>query len=70
MDPDDDWIGAIQGLGLANTFGARIADPGFENMRLSGSLKEWVVMMVEARYKFLATLDEVVKAQYLKTQVR
>lgn len=70
MGPDDDWIGAIQGLGLASAFGDRIMDPEVEDMRLSGSLKRWVVMMVEARYEMLATLDEVVKAQYLKSQVR
>lgn len=65
MYPNDDWIGGIQVLGIKSTYRARIMDPAFKDMGLSASLKEWAVMMVEARYEFLATLDDVIKRKQL-----
>lgn len=63
----DDWNGAMQRLGLSSNFQSRIMDPEFADMRLSGSLKYWIVQMLEDRYHFLLTLDDVIKEPPTKT---
>lgn len=67
MYRNDDWVGGIQRLGIRSTFRDRIMDPAYEHMRLSGSLKEWAIMMIEARYEFLVNLDDTIKAPEVNT---
>ena len=58
---DEDWIGAMNRIGLTKGFQARLMDPDYKDMRLSGSLKEWVSELFNTRYEFLNGLDAVVK---------
>lgn len=67
MYRNDDWVGGIQRLGIKSNFRVRIMDPAYEDMRLSGSLKEWAIMMIEARYEFLVHLDDIIKAPEVNT---
>lgn len=58
----DDWVGIMQRMGLSNYFQARLMDESFKDIRLSGSVKEWTIEMMEIRYEFLMHLDNVIKA--------
>lgn len=62
MWDNDDWIGAMQHMGLSSNFQARLMAEEFRDMRLSGSLKEWVINMIEMRSEFLVALDDIIKA--------
>lgn len=41
-------------------------DPKFDDLRLSGSLKEWVTEMMENCYEFLEILEGVIRKQAAK----
>ena len=62
MWESDDWVGAMQHMGLSSNFQARLMAEEFRDMRLSGSLKEWVIDMMEMRSEFLVGLNDVIKA--------
>ena len=57
----DDWVGTMRLIGMSSNFQSRIMS-GDEEMRLSGSLKQWITEMMEIRYDFLKTLDSVIQA--------
>ncbi|KAL9636661.1 MAG: hypothetical protein Q9164_002680 [Protoblastenia rupestris] len=57
IDEDDDWVEVMIRIGLSSNFQARIMGKDMKEMRLSGSLKEWTIEMMEMRYDFLEALD-------------
>ena len=61
-DDDDGWVEIMRRIGLSDDFQDRIMRADVKEMRLSGSLKEWVFEMMEIRYEFLHTLDSVIQA--------
>ena len=61
-DDDANWIEIMRRIGLTSNFQARIMQEDMKDMRLSGSLKHWVLEMMEMRYDFLKTLDRVLQA--------
>lgn len=60
-DDDQVWTDAATNMGLTRAFQDRLMDPEYKEMRLMGSLKDWVRWMVEERYHFLQSLDDFVK---------
>jgi hypothetical protein len=57
---DDDWVGVMRQIGMSSNFQARIMG-GDQEMRLSGSLKEWITEMMNIRYDFLKGLDHIIQ---------
>lgn len=58
---DEEWKDAVKAMGLTRAFEARLMDAAFREIRLKGSLKEWVTFMMEERFYFLQSLDAFVK---------
>ena len=58
---DDDWVGMMRRIGMSGSFQARVMG-GDQDMRLSGSLKEWITEMMNIRYDFLKALDHIIQA--------
>lgn len=53
----DDWAGAIDHLGLTANFKARLLVSDYTHMRSLGTLKHWVLEMMDMRWEFLQTLS-------------
>lgn len=60
---DDEWVDVMREIGLTSKFQARIMASEMRDMRLSGSLIDWIWQMFEMRYEFLLNLDSVIQAR-------
>ena len=63
----DDWVEIMRRIGMSSNFQARIMKNDVMEMRLSGSLKQWIYEMMEIRYDFLLTLDSVIQTPSTST---
>lgn len=61
VDEEDDWLGAMEDLGLTRRFQGRLMAPEAKEMRLMASVKEWTIQMITMRCEFLESLDDVIK---------
>ena len=57
----DNWASCLESMGFTPTFPNRLSNPAFMSVRYSHSAKEWATMIIQLRYQFLTTLDNVVK---------
>ena len=64
---DDEWVDVMRRIGLTSKFQDRIMTSEMRDMRLSGSLKDWIWQMIEMRYEFLLSLDKVLQASTVNT---
>ena len=49
-------------IGLTSNYQARVMDPAYKHMRLTGSAKHWAIEMMTMRIEFLYSLDNFIKA--------
>ena len=57
---NEDWEARLNTSGIEKTFQTRLLDPAFIAIRFSRSAKEWVLIILELRYQFLASLNRVI----------
>jgi hypothetical protein len=58
----DDWSDVMSRIGLTANFQKRVMDPEYTHMRLTGSAKHWAIEMINMRFEFLFSLDNVIKS--------
>ncbi|MCJ1295610.1 hypothetical protein MMC34_007173 [Xylographa carneopallida] len=60
-DDDYQWWSAMQAIGVTSKFGHRIMEERHREMRLSSTLKETIIDMVEMRCEFRESLEDLIK---------
>ncbi|KAF2002606.1 hypothetical protein P154DRAFT_593613 [Amniculicola lignicola CBS 123094] len=58
LDNSDDWVGAMQEMGIGTLLQEAIMDEEFESLRLTQSLKYWVADSIQTRWDSLNELNE------------
>jgi hypothetical protein len=58
---NDDWCGLMQRIGVTQKFQIRIMDPAFKAWRLTSSAKDLILWMMDERFFFLLSLDNIIQ---------
>ncbi len=67
MKQEDDWIGAMEHLGLTRIFKVCKMDTEYDDMGLSASLEESIAEMMDNPHEALSMWDDVVEKQAAQT---
>ena len=56
--PEDHWNSTMLVMGITQTLCDKILDPEFTNLRLTQNARYWVLDTIEAKFRFLTSLDD------------
>lgn len=68
IDGEDNWDTMFESIGLTKDFKDRVMAPEWKEMRLMDGVKQMTVDMMDGRYRFLESLDSLIKTPALGIQ--